>query len=105
VPVRRRQLAPAAPHPEGAKPYLSASELSELTPWTEDAIKHLMRKGILQRGVHWFHFGRRIVFKWSAVVGLIESEGRDRERRDGVDVVKVPMLNGGFAYVPTKEAR
>jgi hypothetical protein len=86
------------------KPYLSVAELSELTP-CEDAIKHLMRRGVLQRGQHWFHFGRRIVFKWAAVVALIESEGQDPETRYASEVTKVPMLNGGYACVPTKVAR
>jgi hypothetical protein len=88
------------------KPYLSMSELSELTPWSEDSIKKLMQREVLQRGQHWFHFGRRIVFKWAAIVTLIEKEGQDCERHEGESVVRVPMLNGGVAYVPaTKRAR
>jgi hypothetical protein len=80
------------------------TELSELTPWSEDAIKKMMKRGVLQHGRHWFHFGRRIVLKWAEIVTLIESEGHAREQRDGENVIKVPMANGGFAYVPAKTA-
>jgi len=57
------------------KPYLSAEELSERTPWTLDAIEKMIRRGVLIRGVHYFQpFGRRgrLVFKWKAIVALIE---------------------------------
>jgi hypothetical protein len=99
----RAKQAERSSHEGKVKPYLSTSELSELTPWTEDAIKKLMQRGVLQPGRDWFHFGRRIVFKWAAIVDLIENEGHDREHRDGEAVIKVPMLNGGIAYVPAKK--
>lgn len=59
----------------GPKPYLSADELAQWTPWTLDAIEKMVRRGVLLRGVHYFQpFGRRrrLVFKWSAIVALIE---------------------------------
>jgi hypothetical protein len=57
-----------------AKPYLYAEELSALTPWTVDAINTKVRRGELQRGVHYFqdHKGGRLIFKWAAIVDLIE---------------------------------
>ena len=101
----RRSRSRSAARPEGgrAKPYLSMDELADLTPWSKDAIKKLMKRETLQRGRHWFHFGRRIVFKWSEIVSLIENEGReDRDKHCGESVIKVPMLHGGVAYVPAK---
>jgi hypothetical protein len=56
--------------------YLSAEQLAELTPWTPDAIEKMTRRGVLMRGVHYFQpFGRRgrLLFKWDAIIDLIES--------------------------------
>jgi hypothetical protein len=58
-----------------ARAYLSAEQLSELTPWTPDGIQKMIRRGVLVRGVHYFQpFGRRgrLLFKWEAIVALIE---------------------------------
>jgi hypothetical protein len=54
------------------KPYLSIRELSALTPWTEQAIRTMITKGVLKEGEHFFHVGRRTVLKWEAVVEFIE---------------------------------
>src|SRR5260370_33605732 len=54
------------------KPYLSIVELSQLTPWTDQAIRTMMSKGVFREGVHFFHVGRRPVFKWQAIVLFIE---------------------------------
>ena len=61
------------------KPYLNADELAGLTPWTKGAIAHMVRTGLLQEGVHFFRiYGpgrhRPRVFKWAAIVELIESK-------------------------------
>lgn len=57
------------------KPYLSISELATLTPWTDQAIRTMVSRGVLREGEHFFHVGRRPVFKWAAIVDLIE-QGR-----------------------------
>lgn len=54
------------------KPYLSVAELSRLTPWTEQAIRTMISKGILRCDEHFFYVGRRAVFKWAAIVAFIE---------------------------------
>jgi hypothetical protein len=59
-----------------AKPYVSAQELADLTPWTENAIKNMIRRGVLREREHYFHVGRRLVFRWDAIVALIERSGR-----------------------------
>jgi hypothetical protein len=62
--------------------YLSAEQLSEVTPWTPDGIEKMMRRGVLMRGVHYFQpFGRRsrLVFKWDAIVALIEGRAVQSE--------------------------
>jgi len=65
------------------KPYLSIRELSALTPWTEQAIRTMMAKGVVKEGEHFFHVGRRTVFKWQAVVEFIE-------RKSDIDRSAIP---------------
>ena len=60
------------------KPYMSIRELSKVTPWTEQAIRTMMAKGILRESKHFFHVGRRPVFKWEAIVAFIEAGGKNR---------------------------
>jgi hypothetical protein len=60
-----------------AKPYVSVRELSALTPWTEQAIRTMISKGILREGEHFFHVGRRPVLKWDAIVAFIEAGGQN----------------------------
>lgn len=64
------------------KPYLYIEELAALTPWTEDAIRTKVRRDELQRGMHYFQDqrGGRLIFKWAAIVELIE-----RGRAKGAD--------------------
>jgi len=59
------------------KPYLYIEELAALTPWTEDAIRTKVRRGELRHRVHYFqdHRGGRLIFKWDAIVELIEGGG------------------------------
>ncbi len=71
------------------KPYVSIRELSALTPWTEQAIRTMMAKGILRESEHFFHVGRRPVFKWEAIVGFIE-------HRDAPHQTGIPLQRGGF---------
>ncbi len=54
------------------KPYLSIAELARLTPWTNQAIRTMISKGVLRDGEHFFYVGRRPVFKWTAIVSFIE---------------------------------
>jgi hypothetical protein len=60
---------------EVPKPYLSAEELAQRTPWTLEAIEKMIRRGLLVRGRHYFQpTGQRgrLIFKWAAIVALIE---------------------------------
>ena len=79
----RRTFDPAERPDDGethrCKPYLSIAELAALTPWTEQAIRTMISRGILREGEHYFHVRRRPVFKWSAIVAFIE-QGESRER-------------------------
>jgi hypothetical protein len=55
--------------------YLSIEQLAAVGPWSVDAIEKMLKRGLLHRGVHFFQpFGprTRLIFKWSAIVGLIE---------------------------------
>jgi hypothetical protein len=79
-------LDQTAPQP---KPYVSIRELSALTPRTEQAIRTMMAKGILRESEHFFHVGRRPVFKWEAIVGFIEHRGTR-------EPTGIPLRRGGF---------
>lgn len=82
------------------KPYLSLSELSELTPWTPDGIRGMIRRGVLRSGKEYFWVGRRVVFRWESIVVLIEREPERRPESAEAPVGTVPMLNGGRLVVP-----
>jgi hypothetical protein len=73
----------------GPKPYLSIRELSSCTPWTEQAIRTMMAKGVFCEGDHFFRVGRKPVFKWAAVVLFIERSEESPEPR-------IPLRRGGF---------
>src|SRR5215471_17420717 len=78
----------AAP-PIRPKPYVSIRELSALTPWTEQAVRTMMAKGVLKEGEHFFHVGRRTVLKWDSIVGFIEHGEHEEAPR-------IPLKRGGF---------
>lgn len=64
-----------APLPPAVPPYLSTEQLAQLTPWSVQAIRTMVKRGVFQRAVHYFQPGGKgggLVFKWSAVVELIE---------------------------------
>lgn len=68
------------PQPHTARPYMSARQLAEMTPWTVNAIRKMRARGILKLGVHYFRplgRGREVVFKWSAIVAMIEQQPPD----------------------------
>jgi hypothetical protein len=49
--------------------------LAEAGPWSADAIEKMIKRGIFRRDVHYFQpFGHRtkLLFKWTAIVTLIE---------------------------------
>jgi hypothetical protein len=56
---------------------MSATQLADVTPWTVNAIRKMVARGVLKLGVHYFQpLGRRreLVFKWSAIVAMIEQQ-------------------------------
>jgi hypothetical protein len=66
--VRPRSVTPRA--------YLNAEQLSVLTPWSPDAIRRMVQRGVLHKGEHFFQPlgpGTHRLYKWSAIVELIES--------------------------------
>ena len=69
----------------GPKPYLYGEELAALTPWSVDEIDAKIKRGVLRLGVHYFqeqHRARRI-FKWAAIIELIESGTGNGETATG----------------------
>ncbi len=61
------------------KPYLYIEELAAATPWSPSAIRSMMARGTFRLNIHYFKLGRRgrPIFKWSAVVELIEGAGSE----------------------------
>jgi hypothetical protein len=60
-------------------PYLSSAELAAQTPWSVEAIRRMVTRGVLKRGEHYFQpLGARtqLLFKWTAIVALIEHPER-----------------------------
>src|SRR5438552_9720855 len=77
---RFRTRNPETPLDRRVREYLSTAQLAEVTPWSVEAIEKMMKRGTLKRDVHYFQpFGRRtqLVFKWTAIVGLIEGHSDD----------------------------
>ncbi len=72
VQLAEGKTGPRPVDPPAPKPYLSIAELAQLTPWTDQAIRTMISRGVFREGEHYFYVGRRPVFKWAAVVGFIE---------------------------------
>ena len=65
--------------PAPVREYLNISQLAELTPWSVSGIEKMVSRGVLVRDVHYFQpFGHRtqLIFKWSAIVALMEGPTR-----------------------------
>jgi hypothetical protein len=61
------------------RPYLYVEQLSEVTPWSQDAIRNMVSRGVFVEGVHYFRPrgpGSRPIFSWQAVVEYIEQNAR-----------------------------
>jgi hypothetical protein len=67
------------------KPYLYDEELAALTPWSRDEIDAKIKRGVLRLGVHYFQQRRRArrIFKWAAIVELIEGGTGNGETASG----------------------
>jgi hypothetical protein len=77
--------------------YLDIAQLATATPWTADAIEKMVRRRVLTLGVHYFQpFGPRtkLLFKWSAIVRLIED--------GGARLVSAPDTLGGGRSTPRR---
>ena len=77
------------------KPYIYIEELAEVTPWSIDAIRAMVRRGKLRLGEHYFQEGHRsrLTFKWEAIVRLIES-GVDGRKGEPGDLAPEPVEAG-----------
>jgi hypothetical protein len=83
-------LAQESPGPS-VREYLSAEQLAKVTPWSLSAIEKMVSRGVLKRDVHYFQpFGRRtqLVFKWSAIVAVIEGHQTKSDDTGGQHVVE-----------------
>jgi hypothetical protein len=79
---KRSPVSPAFPG-RTVREYLSAEQLAEVGPWSIESIQTMVRRGALQRGVHYFQpQGPRtkMIFKWTAIVNWIEAKGAEEGR-------------------------
>jgi hypothetical protein len=94
LPMRNGKVArQQTPIPPICKPYLSIAELAQLTPWTDQAIRTMLSKGMLREGVQFFYVGRRPIFKWAAIVAFIEHP----QTTDPVPHYRDQVVNGAKA--------
>jgi len=76
--------------------YFSTRELAERGPYTEDAIRRMVSRGTLRRGVHWFQPGGRkgrIVFDIEAIDAFIR-KAPDTAPRLSTPPTVVRLANG-----------
>lgn len=72
--------------------YLYVDQLAELTPWTPDAIRTMIARGVFKLGVHYFKPSgpnSRPIFSWAAIVDFIENEQQAPPAGE-----KIPLVGG-----------
>lgn len=58
-----------------APPYIEYADFPLLTPFSVAAIRAAVCRGELKEGVHYWHRGRSVIFKWAAIEAWIEKRG------------------------------
>jgi hypothetical protein len=82
------------------KPYIELRDFPDLTPFTEQAIRGHMQRGELVEGTHYFRIGRRVVFKWTAIVEWIERRAGTLQPPD--EALANPLLAPAADIVPLR---
>ena len=77
------------------KPYFGIEDFPKLTPFSEEAIRAKVRRGELVEGKHFFRVGRRLIFKWEAIVAWIEKADRVSE-----PLVAQPQSSSAYGPLP-----
>ena len=75
--------------------YLYIEQLADLTPWSPDAIRTMMSRGLFKQGVHYFKpqgERGRVIFRWQSVVRYIQGRDTEPESVDTAD--RIPMADG-----------
>lgn len=85
--------------------YLYIDQLADLTPWSPQAIRTMIARGIFKENVHYFRpkgAASRPIFSWAAVVKYIECEDSE-----AAPAGSVPLASGGVIDLDeaAKEAR
>jgi hypothetical protein len=96
---------------DATREYLNVGQLAGLTPWSPQAISAMVKRGVLKPGLHYFQpFGRggQLIFKWTAIVSLIEGTSKEAETsRVGGDgrSRSIPMADGNLIDVEEAKKR
>lgn len=65
--------------------FVSLADVVQRTPWTAAAVRSLIRRGVLQEGVHFFQPAGprgRLLFDWQAIERLIRRKPSDRHAQE-----------------------
>lgn len=74
------------------RPYLYIEQLAELTPWSAEAIRTMIRRRVFRLGVHYFKPhgpNSRPIFCWKAIEEYIERGGGESHKEE-----TIPLANG-----------
>ena len=71
--------------------YLTTDELSDRIKYDTRTIRERMKDSVLLEGVHYFRpfGGRKILYIWETI---------ERDIKLSVDVLSIPMANGGICH-------
>ena len=81
-----------APSGPPQRPYLYIEQLAACTPWSTDAIRTMIARGIFKLGVHYFKPhgpNGRPIFSWDAIVRYIEGDEATAQTGNGI-----PLADG-----------
>lgn len=92
IQVGKVRLALTVSPAKTVRQYLYIEQLAACTPWTPDAIRTMIARGIFKLGVHYFKPhgpNSRPIFSWDAIVRYIE--GDEMSAQDGD---RIPLADG-----------
>jgi hypothetical protein len=87
--MQRAGGIPLEPRP---RPYLYIEQLAACTPWSTEAIRTMIARGIFKLGVHYFKPhgpNGRPIFSWDAIVRYIEGDEAAAQTGE-----RIPLADG-----------
>lgn len=75
--------------------YMYIEQLAEVTPWSPQAIRTMVTRGVLREGEHFFRpggHGTRMIFSWEAIVKFIEGNNSCATNDDSVSLANGAVI-------------